>query len=388
MLRVLTLATLFPDASRPTFGGFVERQARELAARDDVELEVVAPIGVPPWPLSLHPRYHRFESVPQEETWNGLTVHRPRFPVIPLVGGRFSAATMARRLLPLLREIRARFPFDVIDAEFFWPDGPAAARLADALGVPFSIKARGADIHHWGSRPGSREQILEAGARAHGLLAVSEALKRDMAAIGLPGEKIRVHYTGVDREHFRPAGRAEAKRALGLDGPLLLSVGALIPRKRHQLVVEALAGIPGATLLVVGEGGERRAIEALAVRLGLADRVRLTGNLPHEEVARLMAAADVLVLASSSEGLANVIVEALASGTQVVAGDVGGAREAIDRPEAGALVEMEPQAIAGAVNAILAAPPEPAEVSASAERFSWQRNAEELFDHLSSLVER
>src|SRR3546814_4032874 len=79
---------------------------------------------------------------------------------------------------------RAAAP-DVIDAEFFYPDGPAAMRVAAALGVPYSIKARGADISHFGHDPASRSQNLSAAAKAAGLLAVSAALRRDMAAIGI-----------------------------------------------------------------------------------------------------------------------------------------------------------------------------------------------------------
>src|SRR5438067_1982739 len=131
MLRVLTLSTLFPDAVRPTFGVFVERQTLGLAALPDVDVQVVAPIGVPRWPLSMSSRWNMLADVPAHARWKGLDVHRPRFPVLPGVGWHNPGA-MARALLPLLREIRERFPFDVIDAEFFFPDGLAAVRLGRA----------------------------------------------------------------------------------------------------------------------------------------------------------------------------------------------------------------------------------------------------------------
>src|SRR6185369_4635868 len=75
VLRVLTLSTLFPDETRPNFGIFVERQTLGLAARADVELRVVAPIGVPPWPLSTLSQYRGFKLVPEREVWKGLDVH-------------------------------------------------------------------------------------------------------------------------------------------------------------------------------------------------------------------------------------------------------------------------------------------------------------------------
>jgi glycosyltransferase involved in cell wall biosynthesis len=288
-------------------------------------------------------------------------------------------------LLPLLRDIRARFPFDVIDAEFFWPDGPAAVRLGGALGVPVSIKARGSDIHYWGGRPGIGAQIVAAGRSAAGLLAVSEALKRDMIALGMPADRIRVHRTGIDLDRFRPVDRAAAKAALGVAGPLLVTAGALIERKGQRIALDVLARLPGATLLLVGEGPDRPVLERRIAALGLQDRVRLLGNRPHEELPALLAAADVTIQPSASEGLANVWVEALACGSPVVATDVGGAREAIDRPAAGRLVERTPEAVLAAVRELLAKPPAQDDARAAAERFSWDKNSAELFDHLSGL---
>jgi teichuronic acid biosynthesis glycosyltransferase TuaC len=382
MLRVLTLATLFPNGLKPTLGGFVERQTGALAARDGVEVEVVAPVGLPAWPLSLHPHYAPLRGLPREEVRGGLQVHRPRYRVWPMVGAAGTARRMADALLPVLRQIRTRFRFDVIDAEFFWPDGPAAMRLARALDVPFSIKARGSDIHVWGARPGIAAQIAAAGRAADGLLAVSGALRADMAALGMPEDRIRVHHTGIDLDRFRPADRAAAKAALGVEGPLLVCAGALLARKGQDLAIAALGRLPGATLILVGDGPDRARLEGLAK----GARVRFLGSRPHAELPGLLAAADVMVLPTVSEGLANVWVEALACGTPVVTGDVGGAREVIDRPEAGRLVARDPAAIADAVAALLAGPPDQAAVRASAERFSWEKNGAELAAHLAALA--
>jgi teichuronic acid biosynthesis glycosyltransferase TuaC len=386
MLRVLTLSSLFPDAGRTTFGVFVERQTMGLAARQDVELRVVAPVGLPPAPFDRHPRYSALAALPERETRRGLTIYRPRFPVVPVVGGRFSPALMARALLPLLREIRTEFPFDVIDAEFFYPDGPAATRLGRALGVPVSIKARGSDIHHWTKAGSSRRQIVAAGEAAKGLLAVSGALRNDMIALGMAASKIRVHYTGVDLDRFRPVERSAAKAALGVTGPLLLSVGYLIERKGQQIAIAALSELPGATLLIVGQGPARAALEAQAAALGLGDRVRLLGPLPHDQLPALFAAADVMVLPSATEGLANVWVEALASGTPIVTSDVGGAREVVDRPAAGRLATRTPAAVAAAVREVLSDAPSQEAVRAVAERFTWQANGAALYDHLSRVA--
>jgi glycosyltransferase involved in cell wall biosynthesis len=162
----------------------------------------------------------------------------------------------------------------------------------------------------------------------------------------------------------------------------------LIPGKGQRDAIAAAELIPGATLLIAGDGPDRNGLEALIRDKRLEHRVRLLGSLTHDEIAVLLAAADVMVLPSRSEGLANVWVEALVSGTPVVTSDVGGAREVIDRPEAGALVPNEPQAIASAVSAILADPPPKALVQAAADKFNMEDKLARLLAHFTGIVEK
>jgi teichuronic acid biosynthesis glycosyltransferase TuaC len=392
VLRVVTLSTLFPNSAHPNLGIFVETQTLRLAASKDVELRVVNPIGVPWFPLRLHSQYRDLYGLPREETWKGLHVARPQFSNVPILSGRFNPALLYHVAAPVLRRWRAEgFNFDVIDAEFFYPDGPAAARLAKEFGVPFLIKARGADIHYWGTRPDCRGSILAAAKQADYLLAVSRSLCQDMTAMGMAADKISVHYTGVDLERFHPVSereRAAALRALNVKGPLVVSVGALIPRKAHDIAIEAIVEIENATLLIVGAGQERSRLASLVQARGLGKRVRLIGSVSHSELPAMLAAADVMVLMSKSEGLANAWVEALACGTPLVISDVDGAREVLDCPEAGCLLkERTPAAVTEAIKAILASPPPRDAVRRSAERFTWQKNTSELYRRLMSLRE-
>lgn len=386
MLRVLTLSSLFPDETRPNFGVFVERQTLGLAAAEDVTVRVVAPVGLPPWPLRRHRHYRAPASLPRAETWKGLHVVRPRFTTWPGTKGRFHVGALIRALAPLLDDMRRDFPFDVIDASFFFPDGPAALAMGRRYDVPVSIKARGADIHFWGTQPATRASVLAAGQGADGLLAVSGAMRDDMVALGMPGDRIRVHHTGVDLERFAPVDRAAAKASIGVDGPLIISVGALIPRKGHDIVVEAMQHVPGATLLIAGSGPEHAALEEVARHAGVAARVRLLGSVPHADLPALIAAADVMALASSSEGLANAWVEALACGTPIVITAAGGAGEVVTAASAGRVVARTPAAFAEGINDLLAASLPADEVRAHAARFTWAANTAALRDHLLRLV--
>ncbi|MES2420802.1 MAG: glycosyltransferase [Pseudomonadota bacterium] len=387
MLRVLTLSTLFPDATRPNFGGFVERQTLSLAAHPNVDLKVVAPIGLPPGILSSFRHYAPLAKLPHRESWKGVDVHRPRFTALPFTQGRHHAAALERALVPVLDTIRADFAFDVIDVSFFFPEGPAAVALGKRYGVPVSIKARGSDIHHWGEAPATAAQVREAGQGAAGLLAVSAAMKADMVALGMPADRISVHHTGVDQDRFRPIDdRASAKAKLGVQGPLVIAIGGLLPRKGHDVVIQAVAALPGVSLLIAGHGPARADLKALIARLGVSDRVRLLGSLPHADLPALVAAADVSALASKSEGLANVWVESLACGTPVVITDAGGAREVVISPEAGRVTIGDPLAFAAAIADLLSSPPARSATRAMAAGFTWERNTATLYAHLAALV--
>lgn len=380
-LRVLVIASLFPDQTRPNFGVFVERQLLEAAKDARAGITVVAPIGIPPWPLSLHPHYRKFSDIPQKEDWKGLTVYRPRFTQVPGTNGRFAPAAMARAVMKQLRAIGGP-DFDVVDAQFFFPDGPAAVRVGEALGLPVSIKARGADINFWGKQAVTAEAVREAGRKATGLLAVSRELKEQMVALGMPEDRVTVHYTGLDSDRFKPMPRQDAKAKLGLHGPVISTVGALISRKGQDIVINALPALPGVTYAIAGNGPDQQRYAELAQKLGVADRVKFMGSVPHDDVPTLLAASDAMVLVSESEGLANAWLEALACGAPVVMSNVGGAPELADGTEGAFIVERTPEAVAASVQAILANPPSPETVAASVHnRFSWHKNARELVDH-------
>lgn len=379
-LRVLSITTLFPDAARPNFGLFVEKSLRALAAQPGIALTIVAPVGLPPFPLSLHKRYRALRALPRTDSWNGLTVLRPRFTLIPRIGARSNPAKVAHAVLAAVEGRE----FDIVDAQFFYPDGPAAMRVADALDLPFSAKARGADISHFGHEPATRAQVIEAGTKAAGLLAVSAAMRGDMAALGIDPAKIAVHYTGIDIARFHLGDRTAARAALGMDGAdAILSVGALIPRKGQALVIEALPTLPDVHYWLAGAGEAEGAYRALAARLGVEKRVHFMGPVANADLPQLYRAADAVVMPSVSEGLANAWVEALACGTPIIISDAGGAAELVTSPVAGRIVDRTPTAIAEAVRAVLAAAPSPTDVAASlGGRFDWDRNGLELAAHL------
>ena len=377
-VRLLTFSSLYPNAAQPTHGVFVENRLRHLLGSGAATSTVLAPV---PWFPSTSSRFGAwaaFARAPREETRHGIAVHHPRFPVIPRVGMSIAPWLLYRAALPAARRLLAAgVAFDAIDAHYVYPDGVAAVWLGRALGRPVVITARGTDVNLIPRYAVPRRLIQGAIAGAAALIAVSGALAEALTGLGAPAGKVTVLRNGVDLALFHPpADRAAARAALGLAGPTLISVGHLIDRKGHDLVIEALARLPDWSLLIVGEGPERAKLEALAARPGLAGRVRLLGGRPHAELPTLYGAADVLVLASSREGWANVLLESMACGTPVVASDIWGNPEVVRDPEAGRIVPRTAEAIAAGVAALAAAAPARAATRAYAEGFSWDATTE------------
>ncbi|MEM6586074.1 MAG: glycosyltransferase, partial [Pseudomonadota bacterium] len=261
------------------------------------------------------------------------------------------------------------------------------------------VKARGSDITYWGAFDFAREQMRAAATQASGLLAVSEALGDQVAdTLDIERGAIGVHYTGLDRDRFRPLGHTQLRAQLGetlgfgipSNAPLLACVGALVPRKGHDIAIEALALLsetyPEARLLLVGKGEEEAALRRLVSERGLDTRVHFTGPVDHDVMPVLLSAADVMVLPTANEGLANAWVEALACGTPVVTCDVGGARELIVNEAAGRLVERNAVAVAEGLREVLGSLPKPEEVAALVERFDWVSHARELAAYYEGLV--
>jgi glycosyltransferase involved in cell wall biosynthesis len=398
-MRVLSISTLFPSPARPGFGKFVANQMRGVAESGDVDLTVINTNGLPPLParlLALREPYASLAACPARSDLAGIAVYHPPFTTIPVIGGDGNPARIARAILPLARRLHAERPFDLIDAQFFFPDGPAAMRIAAALGLPFTVKARGSDIHYWRERPRALRQMRQAAQAAAGMLAVSAALKGDMAALGFPAERIRVHYTGLDHAKFQPLDRIEARSRLAdllglwLPGgvPLLVCPGALIALKGQALAIRAVAHIPRAHLALAGTGADEAALRALTAEAGLENRVHFLGQVSHDALPVLMAAADAVVLPSEREGLANVWIEALACGAPLVIPDIGGAREVVTDAEAGRLAAREPGAIALACRELIDRPPARAAVAAHAARFSWANNAAELVEFWREVARR
>ena len=393
-IRTLLFSTLYPSSARPGHGIFVETRLRELLRTGEVETRVLAPV---PWFPSTDARWGEragMAATPARETRNGIDVLHPRYLVVPKVGMSVAPLLLAAASIgPLRRLIRDGFDFDLIDAHYYYPDGVAAAMLARLFKRPLAITARGSDLNLIPQHALPRRMIQWAARQADASIGVCQALVDVLRGWHIDPARLHVMRNGVDLQRFRPLPRDEARRALGVGGePLLLSVGHLIERKGHHLVIDALQalaiGHPQARLAIVGDGVERARLERRARECGMQDRVTFAGAVANDQLARWYSASDALVLASSREGWANVLLEAMACGTPVVATDIWGTPEVVSTSVGVLVKERTGAAIAASVRQLLEAPPARTVLRSYAEGYGWEQTSRSQVDLFNRLVDR
>jgi glycosyltransferase involved in cell wall biosynthesis len=379
-MKILLFSSLFPSAAQPVHGIFVETRLRELLKAGDVQAKVVAPVPWFPFKAERFGQYARFAATPRVEQRNGLEVFHPRYPLPPKVGMHLAPYTMALGALPTLKRLQQQgFDFDLIDAHYYYPDGVAAGLLAKWLGKPFFVTARGSDVNLIGEIARTRALMLATARAAAGSIAVSQALANRLIALGAPADKVHTLRNGVDTARFAPQPRDVARRRLGLreDGHYLLMVGNLVELKGHAIAIEALAALPAVELLCVGAGPELAALQALAQRLGVEQRVRFVGQVGQADLKWWYSAADALALCSSREGWPNVLLESMACGTPVIATRVGGTPEVITTAAAGRLMaHRNAPSLVAAWQALMAETPTRAATRQYAEGFSWDATSQ------------
>jgi teichuronic acid biosynthesis glycosyltransferase TuaC len=386
-LRVLVLARSYPNDVFPTLGLWTEQPTVRLAER--CEMRVVSPV---PWcpplpPLSRLEQYARFRRVPAHDRRSGVEIAHPRFVVGP---GRLlyplEARAYAAGIERTVERIHASFPFDLVHAHFIYPEGVVAARVARRYDVPFVVTEH-APWTRWLDEPGIARQAVPAARAAAMIMPVSTSVLRTIRAYAGESARATVVPVGVDEDLFTP-GDESARRA-----HQILYVGLINFNKGIDILLAAMArlaaqGAPGRLLLAGGSFYRNTRLQEERLReqaaaLGLGDRVTFLGRLLPAEVARLMAESAVVVLPSRAESFGAVLVEALASGTPVVATRCGGPEDIV-LDGVGELVPIEDSvALADALSRVLADPGHYDRTRLrrfALERFSWDTVVDRVHD--------
>ena len=369
---------------------------RYVSAR--TEVRVVAPVPVSPldpFARMLKPGFR--PARPGTEKHGELPVDHPPFLCFPSIFKMTDGLLYFVSLLARLKRLRKKFPFDLIDSHFVYPDGMAAALLSRRFGVPFTVTLRGTEVPYSRS-PLRRIQMQWVLRRAARIICVSASLAETARKLGAGKDKIRVIPNGVDTLRFHPLNRIESKQKLGLPekATVLFSVGGLVERKGYHRIIEIIPKlkriVKDVVYVIVGgssvEGDFSHRLEALVCKLGLQEVVRFEGSRPPDELPVYYSAADLFVLATSNEGWANVFLESMACGTPVVTTDVGGNREVVSGKELGIIVPFgDPETLLNAIlNALNCKWNREALVEYASER-SWEKVADEVISVFEEVMQ-
>ena len=378
-MHVLTFTSLFPNNIWPNHGVFTRERIAPLLATNLSTFKVVAPVPYFP-PVKLGDRW-LFSRVVRQETNEGIEVFHPRYLMTPKAGMTTYGLLMFLSVLPTVKRIRRRYDFDIIDAQYVYPDGFAGVLLGRYFGKPVVITAHGTDLNLYPSFPLIRLFLAYTLRRATRAIAVCQALKDVMIQLGIEDEKISVIPNGADLDKFHAFPKNEARRKLGLSNKrTLISVGGLIHRKGFDLLIKAVKILiqdyqEDVHLVIVGEGPSRVELATLISKLNLTERVRMVGAIPHKDLYLWFNAADLFCLTSRREGWACVLVESLACGTPVVASNVWGAPEIITSDGIGLLTTLDERDIAAKISLALNKEWDHGSIVDYTKRYTWERAA-------------
>jgi teichuronic acid biosynthesis glycosyltransferase TuaC len=384
-LRVLIVTKVFPSKVSMQMGPFNRQQFVALSRRCEVHV-----LGLIPWYPGARffakvSEAGRLQAAPAREIFDGLEVRHPRALFLPRFWHSANPLAFALSLLPEVFPLRKRV--DVILGSWAFPDGIAAIHLGQWLGLPTVVKVHGSDLNVLPGHDSIRRVLARRLPRARRLVAVSRPLAAKARELGVESNRIAIVPNGVDRNLFVPRDRAQARQELGLpDGRMILFVGRVEEPKGVLDLLQAFERIAGSapdlTLAVVGDGGA--IAHCREAQTKWPGRVFVPGAQLLPQVAQWIAACDVLALPSWNEGTPNAVLEALASGRQVVATNVGGIPDVLTRPELGEMVEpRRPDQLAEALLRGARRDYDPALVAAAGPP-DWNASAEVLHQVLLS----
>jgi teichuronic acid biosynthesis glycosyltransferase TuaC len=325
--HVLTLTPFYPNERDATYGCFISEP-----------LDWLTRIGVRNSVYAVQPIYRaRFRVSPAAVRADGFRYFSlPRGFGLPTAG-----AFLFARLVGKIRELHRTQPISLIHAHAPLPCGHAAMLLSAELGLPYVVSVHGLDAF-------STEQVR--GRAGEWCRRISQRVYRSAKRVICISERVReqvlegtgsncrtsVVYNGVDPALFAPGNDPSSA------GPIVLSVGNLIPIKGHEFLIRAVGALrdefPDLILDIIGQGPEHSRLQALALQLGIGNRVRFLGLRSRQEVAAAMRQCTVFALPSRYEGLGCVYLEAMSAGKPVIGCRGQGIAEIIQHGSSGFLV--------------------------------------------------
>ncbi|WP_220719050.1 glycosyltransferase [Agarivorans litoreus] len=366
---MVIITNLYPLPWEPNRAKFNHQQFELL--KSEYQLSLLVPVAFPEW-------FKHRKQIKQSEELR----YAPYF-YTPKVGRRFYSVMMFLSLLLHSGLWLKRKQVNILMASWAFPEAVATSWLAKLFKARFFFKVHGSDINQLAKDPARAKQIKNASQNALGILSVSKALAKEMQRLGIEQSKVSVIYNGVNHQKFG----GESDKPIAQD--YILYVGNLKPDKGVVELYEGFAKIaakqPALNLVYAGTGAKRATIEQQAQADGLTERVTFLGSVAHADLPAWIGNAELLALPSYAEGVPNVVLEAMAAGTPVLATKVGGIPEVMDTRCCGVLIAPKSSsAVAEGLELILDKQWDKQAIKQHASQFSWSLNQQQFLAMLKN----
>lgn len=361
---LLVITNLYPVPWAPNRASF-NKQQFDLVAKE-YAVNIIILLGWKEW-LSHRHLCRSSESIK----------YCPYF-YIPKFGRRLVPFFQWFSLLFCLPWIKRKQPSALL-ASWGFPDAVAVSMLNLQLKLPFFIKVHGTDVNENTAFTARSSLMKKWINKAQTIFCASHALSERLQRIGIESNRLKVNYNGVNPDIFYPLEQRAS-------GQRFIFVGSLIETKGCNELLSAFVEVQkrysNATLDIIGEGPLKPALNEKINQHELKEQVRLLGSLSLADVAEAVRTADVLVLPSYREGVPNVLLESFASGTPVIATDVGGIPEVVN-DDVGLMVSARnEQELANAMVKAIDTQWSVEKILNHANQFNWQHNVDVVLKQL------
>jgi len=329
--KILLTTTFFESPFHQNRAPYNEQLFLQL--KNIYEIKIIRPIA---WTDIVRSSKKKSKKKYYISEWNGIQIMYPTYKFIPKLSLRINGTLFHQSMYYAFKSMQ--FVPDLFYGSWVYPDSYAVMKLAKKLNKNYIIRVHGSDINILAQLKGIQGKIIKVLNNASAIISPSQALKNKMLDLGISSDKIHVLYTGIDRSIFKPLDKEMCRKKLGLSqidkrivyvGNFKKNKGVLdllfaLNKLQHDFNVEAI---------FIGLGEDQIKMERYISAHGLKESVRIVGPVDHRKIGLWINSSDCVCLPSYAEGLPNVLLESMACNKRIVATNVGGIPELIQKAD-------------------------------------------------------